>query len=161
MHLTKKYNDYKSTPVTQPKSSKRHLARCRAMQAIYQWQHTQQSRTDLIQQFLEEQEMNHAEIDYFQTLIAGVLEHIVEIDEIMCSRLDRTISALNPVELAILRIAIYELKFHLEIPYRVIINEALEITKRYGSVDGFKYVNAILDALVPSLREVEVRSRKK
>lgn len=132
------------------------MARCRAMQAIYQWHHTDQSGDILIKQFIDDSKnMGDAEIAYFKALVNGTIKHINSIDETMRPFLDRRIDQLNPVELAVLRLAVYEFLYCPDVPYRVVINEALEIVKRYGSIDGYKYVNGVLDAIAPKVRTLE------
>lgn len=139
------------------KAPRRHAARCKVMQALYQWDHTGQESAEILLQFLEELDDDQVELGYFTDLAKGVIEAIPDIDELMSSYLDRPITELNPVERAILRLSIYELKHRLDIPYRVVINEALEIGKKYGSDQGHKYINGVLDKLAPRLRPTEVR----
>jgi len=136
---------------------RRHAARCKVMQALYQWDHTRQESAEILLQFLEDLDDEQVELAYFTDLAKGVIEAIPDIDELMSSYLDRPITELNPVERAILRLSIYELKHRLDIPYRVVINEALEIGKKYGSDQGHKYINGVLDKLAPRLRPTEVR----
>lgn len=126
----------------------RHNARCYAMQAIYQWQFTQQNVDEIIQTFQDENDFQHVDESYFKELVSGVVKEIHEVDITLQPYLDREIQDLNPVELAILRLATYELLYRPDIPYRVVINEAVEIAKEYGSVEGYKYINGVLDALV-------------
>lgn len=135
--------------------SSRHLARRSAMQAIYQWQHTQCISSEIIQQFMEDDLLLKVDYAYFTELLDGVINHCVEIDESISAHLDRPLQQLNPVELAVMRVAVFELHYKLEVPYRVVINEALEIAKEFGAEQGHKYVNAILDQLAPKLRAHE------
>jgi N utilization substance protein B len=79
----------------------------------------------------------------------------------MAPVLDRPVEELYPIELAILRIAIFELEHHLDVPYRVVINEALELTKTYGAAEGFRYVNAVLDQIAKQHREIEIKAGPK
>lgn len=141
---------------------RRHLARQCAMQAIYQWQHTQHSPGEIIQQFMDESWLEQADQRYFSELVNGVVAHVVNIDDLLVVHLDRPLSQLNPVEWAIMRVAVFELQHSLHVPFRVVINEALEIAKIFGADQGHKYVNAILDQLAPKLRvaEAAVRSLK-
>jgi transcription antitermination protein NusB len=143
------------------KSKDRHKARELTLQAIYQWQFTQDSITEIELQFRENNDMSKVDGDYFSELLHQVPENVDQIDKNIRKAIDRPFADLNPVELAVLRIAIYEFIFKQDIPYRVIINEALEITKTFGSTDGFKYVNAVLDALAKDLRTVETLCYKK
>lgn len=138
-----------------PKHSK-HYSRCCAVQALYQWHHTQDNPAEIIEQFIAEQHLQKADRKYFKKLVAGIIGQQAELDEIFTPHLDREVSALTPVELAILRLAVFELKHCPEVPYKVVINEALEIAKDYGADQSYKYVNAILDAVANQLRPVEL-----
>jgi len=103
---------------------------------------------------------NVLDLAYFQSLVKGTLNNIHEIDADITPTLDRDIKDLNPVELAILRISTYELAHQPDVPYRVVINEALELAKSFGAEQGHKYVNAVLDKLAIQLRPSEIRTKK-
>ncbi|MBW9264099.1 MAG: transcription antitermination factor NusB [Candidatus Thiodiazotropha sp. (ex. Lucinisca nassula)] len=137
-------------------SGKRNQARKHAVQAIYQWQIAGQDIPDIINQFLEEQDLNSFEIPYFQDLMKGVPGHLVELDELLKPTLDRAIESVDPVERAILRLGAYELSHKPEIPYRVVINEAVELAKVFGAEQGHKFVNGVLDQVARKVRAVEV-----
>ncbi|MBT3091485.1 MAG: transcription antitermination factor NusB [Candidatus Thiodiazotropha endolucinida] len=137
-------------------SEKRNQARKHAVQAIYQWQIAGQDIPDIIDQFLEEQDLNSFEIPYFQDLMKGVPGHLVELDELLKPTLDRAIESVDPVERAILRLGAYELSHKPEIPYRVVINEAVELAKVFGAEQGHKFVNGVLDQVARKVRAVEV-----
>ncbi|MDB5981051.1 MAG: nusB, partial [Pseudomonas sp.] len=98
---------------------------------------------------------------YFRELLHGVPTNKTEIDTALAPCLDITIEELDPVELAILRLSTYELLKRIDVPYRVVINEGIELAKVYGSTDGHKFVNGVLDKLAPRLREVEVKAHKR
>lgn len=124
----------------------RHKARCLAVQALYQAQFADHQSVDsLIQSALEGMDLNKIDYLYLNDLIKGVTENKTKVDETLHSFLDRDISKLNPVELAVLRLATYELLFRPDIPHRVVLNEAIELAKKYGSVQGYKYINGVLD----------------
>jgi len=127
------------------KPSSRRRARKLALQAIYQWQLADTAGNDLQQQFLAEANAKKIDIDYCRDLIKIVIENCATIDEKIIPFLDRKITELNPVELAVLRLAVGELLYRKDVPYKVVIDEALELTKIFGSIAGFKYVNAVLD----------------
>ena len=126
----------------------RHKARRFAVQAVYQWQMAGADPKDIEKEFFEVHDINKFDVDYFRALLSGVTQYQSRIDTEMTPVLDRPISELSPVELAVLRIASYELFYRPDVPYKVVINEALELTKTFGSVDGFKYVNGVLDKIV-------------
>ena len=117
------------------------------MQAIFQWQFTEYPAKTLEYQFLQDNDMKGVDVDYFKGILYGVIDNVKEIDAEMEPILDRPIADLNSVELAVMRIAIYELVHQKDVPYRVVINEALNVTKEFGTVEGFKYVNGVLDKL--------------
>ncbi len=137
----------------------RHKARRLALQAIYQWEMTGHKPMDLELQFREANDFSKIDEVFFSKLVNGVISQISEVDSAFESVLDRKKKELNPVELAILRLATFELLYEMEIPYKVVINEALELTKTFGAVDGHKYVNAVLDTIAPTLRKDEVKRK--
>lgn len=138
--------------------AKRYHARYLAVQAIYQWQQAEHDLTELLNQFSTNSRFNKSDQQYFIDLVSGVVNQVNELDELFKPFLDRDIATLNPVELAVLRLSCYELKFQPQLPYRVVINEGLEMTKLFGATDGFKFVNAVLDKLARQLRSVEVEN---
>lgn len=142
------------------KPANRRKARKLALQAMYQYQFTKDAANDLIIQRLKTVNPKKVDIDYFVELLGGIVNNLSDIDAKMQEGLDRKITELNVVELAVLRIALYELIYKLEIPYRVVINEALELEKDFGSADGHKYVNAVLDKLAYKIRPAEVAAKK-
>ena len=131
--------------------SDRKKARHHVLQAIYQWSHTGASAKELEQQFITE-EFTDGQGEYFTDLVRGVLEHVDELDALIKESVDRPLEELNPVELAALRLGVFELKYRNDVPTNVAINEAVELTKTFGAVDGFKYVNGVLDAVAKKLR---------
>jgi transcription antitermination protein NusB len=132
--------------------SARHKARHFAVQAIYQWQFGTTSIEEIHAHFSAKNNPKKVDVEYFAELLMGVVNNQAVIDEQIIPFLDRDITDLDHVELAILRIATYELLFRLDVPYKVIINEALELTKVFGSKEGFKYVNGILDNVAKKVR---------
>lgn len=140
-------------------SRARSLARRAAVQALYQWQMAQQNLSDIENQFLLEQDLRKADLPYFQELLHQIPAQLDEIEKSLAPVLDRPLAEIDPVECAILRIGAYELRSHPEIPYRVIINEAIELAKRFGGDLGYKYVNGVLDKVARTLRPDEKRNR--
>lgn len=136
----------------------RHKARRFAVQAIYQWQMSGTPIRDIQLQFLAAKNNATFDNDYFADLLHGVVEHHAQLDELLTPFMSRSISAVDPIERAVLRIATYELVYCLQIPYKVIINEALDLTKMFGTSDGFKFVNAVLDKLAQQLRATEIKA---
>jgi len=143
-----------STKIQKPSTRKK--ARRYAVQGIYQWHMSGNQIKDIEQQFLETINAKKVDIEYFQEILLNTLTDIAQIDELIIPVLDRDIEEVNPVELAIIRLACYELKARLDVPYRVVINEALELTKTFGAQDGHKFVNGILDKLAKETRKMEI-----
>lgn len=137
---------------------KRRHSRRRALQALYQWELAEGDVQDIDAQFLATQDMSKADVGYFQALLHDVAATLSEIDADLQPCLDRDLARLDPIERNILRIAAHELRARPDIPYRVIINEAVELTKSFGAEQGHKYVNGVLDALAQQLRAHEMAS---
>jgi transcription antitermination protein NusB len=133
----------------------RSQARKLAMQALYQWQLTQQSAKDIESQFVADEEFGGADRDYFHELVDQCITREQELDRSTSKFVDRPLDQLDPVEHAILLIGMYELEHRLEIPYRVVINEAVELGKRFGATDAHKYLNAVLDRASKEKRGTE------
>ncbi|MCG6971332.1 MAG: transcription antitermination factor NusB [Gammaproteobacteria bacterium] len=141
-------------------SRARHLARKRAVQALYMWELTGGDVSDIESQFLVEHDMKNVDLKYFKELLHQVPAKVEELDEHISPLLDRPFSELDPVECAIMRLGVYEFQHRIDIPYRVVINEAVELAKIFGAEEGHKYVNSILDKVAKKLRSVEINARK-
>ncbi|MDH5232052.1 MAG: transcription antitermination factor NusB [Gammaproteobacteria bacterium] len=141
----------------------RKRARRVALQALYQWQHTQQNLTDIETQFHEEHANAKAKVDwdYFAELLRGVAMRASEWDELIAPSLDRSLDELTPIEHAILRMACYELSERFDVPVKVVINEAVDIAKRFGAEQSHRYVNGVLDKIALQKREVEMQAMRK
>jgi N utilization substance protein B len=136
-------------------SGTRSVARKLALQALYRWQLNDSPWQDLVQEFGEAEDMTRADADYFRTLVEGVWRGREGLDARLATFTDRAPGLLDPVERAVLLIALYELTARPEVPYRVAINEAVGLAKRFGATDGFKFVNAVLDRAARALRPNE------
>ncbi len=130
-------------------------ARRAAVQAIYQWQLTGQEAGDIEAQFVAERDLAHVDLDYFKDLLHGVTLHLHELDDQIVPFLDRRLEEVDPVERAILRMGAYELRFRSDVPYKAVINEAVELAKTFGAEHGHRYVNSILDHAARNLRASE------
>ena len=135
----------------------RSRSRRRALQAVYAWQLSGASERDIIGQFAHEQAHEVADLEYFEDLVRGVMRHVQELDTALLDHLDRKVDEVDPIERAALRIAAYELLHRPDVPYRVVINEAIDSTKRFGSEHGHTYVNGVLDRAAAVLRGVEAK----
>jgi N utilization substance protein B len=132
--------------------SARRRSREFAVQGLYAWLLSKTSEADLRKQFESAQGFEKADQAFFSELLSGTIESAQELDVLLEASLDRKPSELSPVEHAILLMAAYELKSSSAAPYRVVINEAVELAKSFGGTDGHKYVNGVLDKLARSLR---------
>jgi transcription antitermination protein NusB len=142
-------------PSSRTLSSQRSVARKLALQALYRWQLNECPWQDLIQEFGDAEDMPRADREYFRELVEGVWRSREALDVELSSWADRGPSLLDPVEHAILLIGVYELRHRQDVPYRVAINEAVTLAKRFGATDGHKYVNAVLDRAARALRPNE------
>ena len=138
----------------------RSRSRRRALQAIYAWQLSATSEGALIAEFAHEQAHEVADLEYFEDLVRGVLRHVAELDAALADFLDRTVNEVDLIERAALRIAAYELLHRPDVPYRVVINEAIDSTKRFGSEHGHTYVNGVLDKAAAILRGTESQAAR-
>lgn len=135
----------------------RHNARRYALQAMYQWQMAGTPIDDIEKEFLNYHIDKKLDFPYFKELIHGIPAHQHEIDDELQQFIARPLKEIDPIELAVLRLAIYELLKRPDVPCRVIINEALELTKQFGSIEGYKFVNGVLDKIAKKNRTIESR----
>jgi transcription antitermination protein NusB len=125
------------------------------MQALYQWQLTQQSAPEIKKQFLESEDSSGVDREHFEELLTSCIEQQEAIASALTPFLDRPLEQLDPVESAILMIGMFELKNRIDVPYRVVINEAVDLCKRFGATGAHKYVNAVLDRAAKDIRAAE------
>jgi len=141
-------------------SRQRSRSRSLAIQALYQWQMAGQDIGDIVAHFVLEQDASKFDRDYFSELVHGVPARLDELDKALADCVDRALESVDPVERAILRLGTYELIEHPEIPYRVVINEAVELAKTFGAEKGHRYVNGVLDKAARALRPLEASARR-
>ena len=141
-------------------SRQRSRARSLAIQALYQWQLAGQDVGSIVNHFMVEQDARKFDTEYFTELVRGVPTRLDELDAALTPCIDRALESVDPVERAILRLGAYELIQHPEIPYRVIINEAVELAKTFGAEKGHRYVNGVLDKAARALRPIEAAARR-
>jgi N utilization substance protein B len=140
-----------------PHRSARRRAREYALQGLYQWQLGHQTATEIRSQLAEDRHFGEADAAYFAELLSGTIDQADVLKREIAPALDRSVEALSPVERGILLLATWELKHSPEVPFKVVINEAVDLAKAYGGTDGHKYVNGVLDKLAPRLRPLECR----
>lgn len=139
----------------------RHRAREFALQGLYQWLLNNEDAGAIDAHIREAHGFDKADAGHFNALLHGAIRDAGVLREALSPLIDRPIGELSPIEHAVLLIGAYELKHHVEIPYKVVINEAVELTKSFGGIDGHKYVNGVLDKLAAQLRAAEVQSSRK
>lgn len=141
-------------------SARRRKARHFAVQALYQWQMAGAKPSDIEAEFRTDNDMTHVDTEYFHELVQQIPRSSGALDGRIEPLLDRALHELDPVSLALLRMAAYELQQRPDVPFRVVINEAVALSKKFGPTDSYKYINGILDRLAPSLRAAEVSANR-
>ncbi len=138
--------------------SARRRSRELALQGLYAWQLAGDNAADLQSQLAESKGFGKADAEYFSRLLRGTIAHAEALERLIAPVLDRKLKELSPVERGILLLAAFELQNAPDIPYKVVINEAIELAKDFGGTDGHKYVNGVLDKLVSELRPQEKKA---
>jgi N utilization substance protein B len=136
----------------------RRQARTYALQALYQWQIAGHSLNEVEAQFRAQFDFANADLPYFQELLHEIPAHLSEVQNSFIPLLDRKLDDLDPIELSVLRIGCYELLKRIDVPYKVAINEAVNLAKKFGATDGHKYINGILDKVAHTTRAVEIQA---
>ena len=139
--------------------SARRRSRELATQGLYQWLLSGASAAEIDAQMRTVQGFDKADVEHFDALLRGVIREADALTVQIEPCLDRPVVELSPVERAVLLVATYEFTHHVEIPYRVVINEAVELAKTFGGADGYKYVNGVLDKVAAKIRPNEAQSR--
>jgi N utilization substance protein B len=135
------------------KPAARRKARILALQAVYSWQLSGNSIADIEQQMLIENDVSKVDVEYFKDLARGVAINVKQLDELVKPHLSRPFEDLDEVECAVIRLSAYELKFREDVPYKVAINEGIELAKIFGAEDSHKFVNGVLDKAVKAVRK--------
>ncbi|MDA0271689.1 MAG: transcription antitermination factor NusB [Proteobacteria bacterium] len=138
-----------------PIAAARSRSRQFLVQALYQAQLTDTEFALVIDPFVKDHNMKRADIDYFKDVLRGIANDQQNLEELIAAKADRPFEELDPVEKGILMMGAYELSSRIDVPYRVVINEGIELAKSFGATDSYKYVNSILDALAKELRQAE------
>ena len=149
-----------SDPVVKsPAKSARHRARELALQAIYQWRMSGGDPLEIEKATRAEKSLGRYDAELFSQLLRGVVEHSQTLVATISPHLDRDMNELSPIEFSVLLLGAFELARHPEVPYRVVINESVELAKTFGGTDGHKFVNGVLDKLAVQLRAVEINAK--
>jgi len=160
-------NTSSSTPSPSPSPSHkgkgslfagRHKARHYAMQALYQWQIAGANLNEIEAEFRADYDMAKVDVAFFSELLHQVPAQLKELDGLFTPLLDRDLSDINPIELALLRMGTYELAKRIDVPYKVVINETVSLAKKFGASDSYKYLNGVLDKLAQQVRAVEIQA---
>ncbi|MCZ6804784.1 MAG: transcription antitermination factor NusB [Proteobacteria bacterium] len=134
-------------------------ARRNTVQALYEWFMTGKDVGDVIAEFENDKhQLAKTDVDYFKLLLRGTIRHHDELDTRIVNLLDRPVDELDAIERAILHIGCYELEHHLDIPWRVVVNESIELAKMFGAEESYKYINGVLDKVARELRSTEINS---
>ncbi len=136
-------------------AAERRKARHYGMQALYQWLMAGAPLNEIEAEFRSDYDFDHVDLEYFQALLHGVPACVDELDAAFEPLLDRDIDDLDPIERTLLRMGIFELKDRIDVPYKVVINEAVALAKKFGATDSHKYINGVLDKAARQLREAE------
>lgn len=136
---------------------RRRQARQTAMQALYQWEINKSDIALIENQFIQREHFQSVDAEYFKEILHGVVLEIDNIDSYIKRYIDRDITELDPVELTVARVAVYEFLKRPDVPYKVILNEALESAKKFGAQEGHKFINGILDKIAREVRRGEIK----
>ena len=145
-----------SKPTHNTLAAERRKARHYGMQALYQWHMAGASLATIEAEFRADYDFSHVDLEYFQALLHGVPACVDELEATLEPLLDRKLSDLDPIERTLLRMGTFELAHRPDVPYKVVINEAVALTKKFGATDGHKYINGVLDKVARELRKVEI-----
>jgi N utilization substance protein B len=141
-----------------PLAARRRKARHYAMQALYQWYMTGAAVSAIEAEFRTDYDFEPVDLEYFQAMLHGVPAQVDELDASLAGLLDRALDKLDPIEHTLLRMGAWELQQRIDVPYKVVINEAVGLAKKFGATDGHKYINGVLDKLARRLRQLEVQA---
>ena len=139
-------------------SGARTRARELLLQALYQKQIAGHDPSELLRQFHEQVAYERVDQEFFDEALPDICREQADLEQIIAGLIDRPLEQLDPVEAGILLIGVYELKHRIDVPYRVVINEGVNLARRFGALDGHKYINACLDNAARSLRQIEIKA---
>ena len=145
-----------SKPAHNTLAAERRKARHYGMQALYQWHMAGASLADIEAEFRADYDFSHVDLEYFQALLHGIPACVDELEATLEPLLDRKLTDLDPIERTLLRMGTFELARRPDVPYKVVINEAVSLARKFGATDGHKYINGVLDKVARELRKVEI-----
>ena len=136
-------------------AAQRRKARHFGLQALYQWTLSGASATDIETEFRVDNDLQHTDGDYFSAVLKGVVGDVEALEALFTPALDRKLDELDPIERNLLRLGTFELRDRIDVPYKVVINEAVALAKKFGATDSHRYINGVLDKIARDLRAVE------
>ncbi|MEQ8802659.1 transcription antitermination factor NusB [Haliea sp.] len=139
-------------------AAERHKARHYAMQALYQWHMAAAPVNQIEAEFRADYDFSHVDLEYFQALLHGVPASVTELEAVFEPLLDRKLDDLGPIERSLLRMGTWELQHRIDVPWKVVINEAVSLAKKFGATDSHKYINGVLDKVARQLRKAETEA---
>lgn len=136
-------------------AAQRRKARHYGLQALYQWTLSGASATDIEAEFRVDNDFHHTDGEYFSAVLKGVVKDVEALEALFSPSLDRKLEELDPIERNLLRLGTFELRDRIDVPYKVVINEAVALAKKFGATDSHRYINGVLDKVAKELRTVE------
>lgn len=136
-------------------AAQRRKARHFGLQALYQWTLSGASAKDIEAEFRLDNDFQHTDGEYFSAVLKGVIEDVDALEALFLPALDRKLEELDPIERNLLRLGTFELRDRIDVPYKVVINEAVALAKKFGATDSHRYINGVLDKVARDLRTVE------
>ena len=140
-------------------AAKRRKARHYGLQALYQWTLSGASPSDIEAEFRVDNDFRHTDGEYFSAVLRGVIHDVEGLESLFEPALDRTLDELDPIERKLLRLGTFELRDRIDVPYKVVISEAVALAKKFGATDSHRYINGVLDKVARELRQVELAQR--
>ena len=140
-------------------AAQRRKARHYGLQALYQWTLSGASPSDIVAEFRVDNDFRHTDGEYFSAVLNGVVDDVDGLESLFEPALDRTLDELDPIERNLLRLGTFELRDRIDVPYRVVISEAVALAKKFGATDSHRYINGVLDKVARELRQVELAQR--
>ena len=140
-------------------AAQRRKARHYGLQALYQWTLSGASPSDIEAEFRVDNDFRHTDGEYFNALLRGVIHDVEGLESLFEPALDRTLDELDPIERNLLRLGTFELRDRIDVPYKVVISEAVALAKKFGATDSHRYINGVLDKVARELRQVELSQR--
>ena len=137
-------------------AAQRRKARHYGLQALYQWTLSGASPSDIVAEFRVDNDFRHTDGEYFSAVLKGVVDDVDGLESLFEPALDRTLDELDPIERNLLRLGTFELRDRIDVPYKVVISEAVALAKKFGATDSHRYINGVLDKVARELRQIEL-----